>query len=138
MPTVEYFLVCRSVQRDVSTDEISFVNVLEDLSPEAFPHVIPGVVAVSLWNLDPGDETQDYQATLVVKVQNKPDARFPMNFAREVHRWRAIQGILEIPIEGPGKIEFEVLLNGLHGATHTVVVHPLGAREPAFNGVQSS
>ena len=59
-----------------------------------------------------------------------------MNLARDVHRCRAIQSVLEIPVEGPGESVFEVLLNGVHGATHTVKIHPLGVREPAIGGEQ--
>jgi hypothetical protein len=115
----------------VATDEISLVNVLEDISPDAFPTVIPKAVAVSLWNFQAGEEEQDYQATLVVKVPNNPDVRFAMNFTKGRRRCRAVQGVLEIPLEGPGNIEFEVMLNGIHEASHTVTVHSVGVREPA-------
>jgi hypothetical protein len=134
MPKVEYFLVCRAVQKDMTTDEMSFVNVLEDISPESFPTVIPRAVAVSLWNFQPGEENQDYQAILVVKVPKQPDVTFAVNFMRGGHRCRAIQGALEIPVEGPGNIEFEVKLNGVHEASHTVTIHPVGVREPIVAG----
>ena len=136
MPAVEYFFVCRSVQKDISTDEMSFINILEDISPESFPYIIPKAIAVSLWNLQPGEASDDYQATLVVKVPGNPDAPFPMNFSRGVHRCRAIQGVLDIPVNGPCNIQFEVLLNGVHCATHTVKIHPVGVRESTEGGEQ--
>jgi hypothetical protein len=37
MPPIEYFIVCRSIQTDVNTNEMSFINVLEDITPEDFP-----------------------------------------------------------------------------------------------------
>ncbi len=128
MPALEYFLVCRSMQVDLFTDEVSFLNMLEDIAPEAFPHVIPIAVAVSLWNFQAGEEGIDYQATLVVKVPGNAEVPFPMNFSRGPHRCRAVQSIAEIPVNGPGDVQFEVLLNGVHGATHTVKVHPVGSR----------
>lgn len=129
MPELEYFLVCRSVQRDATTDEMSFINVLEDISPDTLPHVIPRAMAVSLWNLRQEELTLDYQATLVVKLPGSQPAAFSMNFSRLAHRCRAIQGILEIPVHGPGDIEFEVLLNGNHAASHRVRIHPPGVRD---------
>lgn len=136
MPRLEYFLVCRSVQQDITNGETSFVNVVEDITPDVFPHVIPKAIAVSLWNFEPGEAKEDYQATLVVKVLGHPNGPFPMNFTHGVHRCRAVQGVLEIPVPGPGDIQFEVLLNGVHGATHTIKVHPLGVREGVEDGQQ--
>jgi hypothetical protein len=129
MPKLEYFIVCRSIQLDINTDEVSFINVLEDISPDEFPNVIYRAMAVSLWNLEPDEEDEDYQAVLVVRIAGKPDAKFAMNFSHQVRRCRAIQGVLEIPVDGPGDIEFEVLLNGEHAATHTVRIHPPGVRK---------
>lgn len=132
MPSIEYFLVCRSVQRDVNTDEYSFLNILEDISPDSFPHTIHKAVAVSLWNFEPTENEQDYQAMLVVKLPNQNQAMFPMNFTKEAHRFRAIQGILEIPVEVDGDVVFEVSLNGVHAATHTIRVHATGLLEPTI------
>jgi hypothetical protein len=134
MPPIEYFLVCRSIQTDVNTNEMSFINVLEDISPDAFPHVIPRAIAVSLWNLPQAEEPRDYQATLVVKIPGKADVAFPMNFSRGTHRCRAVQGVLEIPVDEPCDVTFEVRLNGEHAASHTVKVHPAEVRMAGGGG----
>lgn len=136
MPSLEYFLVCRAVQLDINTNEISLVSVLEDISPDSFPHVIPKAIAVSLWNFQIDEATTDFQAILVVKVPGQPDVRFPMNFTHGIRRYRTIQGVLDIPIQAPGDIQFEVLLNGIHAATHTVRIHPVGVREATIGGKQ--
>ena len=104
---------------------MSFINVLEDISPDSFPCVIPRAFGISLWNFEPEEENLDYQANLVVKVPGKSNVNFPMNLSRGSHRCRAIQGVLEIPVDAPGVVEFEVLLNGAHGASHKVRVHPV-------------
>jgi hypothetical protein len=124
MPQLEFFLVCRSVQTDINTNEVSFINVLEDLVPDEFPYFIDRAIAVSLWNFQKGDQGDDYQASLVVRVPGMPDARFNMNLSSDQHRFRAVQGVLGIPIEQPCDITFEVLLNGNHAATHIIKVHP--------------
>jgi hypothetical protein len=93
-------------------------------------------MAVSLWNLQPSEERRDYQATLIVKVPGKPDVPFAMNFSHEADRCRAVQGVLGISVDGPGEIKFEVRLNGIHAATHTVKIHALGARDTPAAGEQ--
>jgi hypothetical protein len=129
MPNLEYFLVCRSVQEDKNTGEMSFINVIEDIAPEAYPLQIPKAIAVSLWNFQPGEETTEYQATLVIKLPgNVHGIPFPMNFSKGVNRCKAIQGVIDIPLDAPGDLIFEVLLNSAHQATHTVKVHPVGVR----------
>jgi len=120
----------------VNTNEISFINVLEDITPEAFPYVIPRAIAVSLWNFQQGEEKQDYQAILVAKIPGRPDVAFPMNFSFGVHRCRAIQGVLEIPVDAPGDVTFEVRLNGEHAASHTVKIHPPEVRAAPGGGEQ--
>jgi hypothetical protein len=123
---------------DADSDEIALIHVLEDIFPEVFPHRIEKAVAVSTWNVRGPDEiAADYQATLVVKIPGKRDASFTMNLEKSRHRHRAIQGVLEIPIEREGNIEFEVLLNGTHAATHTVRVHPAGERPLPGSAIDS-
>lgn len=136
MPRLEYFLVCRSIQTDIHTNEISLINVLEDITPEAFPHVIHSAIAVSLWNFQDSEDTQDHQAILVVKIPNLPDASFRMNFTSDAHRCRAYQGVLDIPIEAPCDVTFEVRLNGEHAACHIVKIHPPEVRAAAGGGEQ--
>lgn len=136
MPTLEYFLVCRSLQEDKNTGEVSFINILEDISPDAFPYVISRAIAVSLWNVQEGEDTRDCQAQLIVKLPGKPEVSFLMNFSPGKRRCRAIQGILEIPVDEPGDIKFDLRLNGHHQATHTVIVHPVGVRNTTDGGEQ--
>jgi hypothetical protein len=115
---------------------MSFINVLEDITPEVFPHVIPKAVAVSLWNFEQGEEKQDFQASLVVKIPGRRDVSFPMNLSSGVHRCRAVQGVLEIPVDAPCEVTFEVRLNNEHGASHTVKVHPSEVRAATGSGEQ--
>jgi hypothetical protein len=89
---------------------------------------IERAIAVSLWNFQQGENARDYQANLIVKIPGRAEVSFPMNFSRGIHRCRAVQGVLEIPIEGPCDVTFEVRLNGEHAASHTVKIHPLEAR----------
>ena len=130
MPDLEYFIVCRSVTFDIDTDEISLSGILEDIYLEDDNGtVLPRAVAVSSWNLNDSDEGKDFSTVLRITLPDgtKP-SDFPMNLERRSRRHRAMISITEIPLEKPGVITFEVLLNAQHGANHKVLVHPPGTR----------
>jgi hypothetical protein len=126
MPELEYFIVSRSVSRDVLTDELSFLGVLEDVTPHHFPTVLPKIIAVSVWRLADGEGTEDFQAILrVSRPEESPqDATdFAMNLEKGRTRYRAFQAIFEIPLDRSGNLVFEVLLNAKHAALHIVTIH---------------
>jgi hypothetical protein len=129
MARLEYFIVCRSVAVDIDTDEITLANVLEDVFLEESPtYVLPRIVAVSSWELSAEEMGGAFQAMLGVVLPGGKPVRFPMNLARGRLRYRAIQGVLNIPLDQPGKLAFEVQLNGDHSAWHYVTVHPAAVR----------
>jgi hypothetical protein len=130
MPKLEYFIVCESALIDASTNRVSLFNVLEDLSPQQFPDVLPRVDAVGLWNLDDAETRAEFQATLVVKVPGHPHADFRMNLSRGYKKCRALMGVSQIPLTGPGELTFELQLNGAHQAIHTVTIHDQGVVVP--------
>ncbi len=91
---------------------------------------LPKVIAVSSWNIHPDEINLDFQVVLRVTLPGQPGPlTFPMNLSKGRLRYRSIQGLLEIPIAEAGKLRFEVLLNGSHGASNVVAVHPQGAIE---------
>jgi hypothetical protein len=124
MVELEYFLVCRSIAVDIDSDDLTLCNVLEDVFPLYIPDFIDNVAAVSSWRFS-ADERKDYQAILKVTLPGEGEpAEFPMNFAEDRSRYRAIQTIRSVPIEAPGQLIFEVFLNGHRAATHHVTIHP--------------
>jgi hypothetical protein len=129
MARLEYFIVCRAISVDIDTEEITLSQVIEDVFPEEFPNQLPRIVAVSSWEMTPEELGMEFQAILRVFIPGSLEgADFPMNLARGRRRYRAIQGVTQIPLLGPGDLKFEVLLNGQHGATHVVTVQPPGTR----------
>jgi hypothetical protein len=129
MPRMEYFIVCRAVSADIHTDELTLSQVVEDLFPETMPEVLLKIVAVGSWQLAPDEVGIDFQAILKVAPPGKdPGIEFSMNLSRGRQRFRTIMGVLEIPLDQPGDLTFELLLNGKHAAMHIVTVHPPGTR----------
>ncbi len=128
MPTLEYFVVCRSVSTDLNTDEITLSNVIEDVYlQDREVIVLPRAVAVCSWNIEEGDST-DYQVLLRITVPGQLPIPFAVNLEKGRFRHRAVIAVHGIPAGIPGIMTFEMLLNGRHEATHRVIVHPPGAR----------
>jgi hypothetical protein len=127
MAKLEYFIVCERTSVDVETNSISLFHVLEDLFPDEFPYTLPRLEAVSLWILGPGDEETDFQATLKVFLPGEETGvPFPMNLSKGRMRYRTVLVVLDIPLNKPGELKIEVLLNNVHAADHTVTVHDIG------------
>lgn len=126
MPTLEFFLVCRSITQDLFTDEITLSGVLEDvaLGPDGSA-LLPTAVAVAAWNAKSEAETQDLQALLRITRPGESSGKpFPMNLTKGHNRYRALFAIADIPLDAVGELTFEVLLNSEHCASHRVFVHP--------------
>lgn len=125
MADLEYFVVCRSVAIDVDTDEITLCNVLEDLFPSEFPELLDRAVAISTWRIPEEEKGVDFQAILKIYIPgDETGEEFPMNFAQGTTRPRAIQSIINIPLERAGTLVFKVFLNGKESAAHHIEVHP--------------
>lgn len=125
MVRLEYFLVCKSISIDVETNEISIFHILEDIFPVEIPFDIPELVAVSSWLADPEDEGQDFQAALKIIPPGESEGKeFFRNFTVSRKRMRALHGVKNIPLTQPGKLVFQVLLNGQCKASHHTTIYP--------------
>ena len=60
MPKLEYFLICESIVIDQDRNLASAFNILEEVSCP-IPTLIPQVVALSTWRLQPEDQDCDFQ-----------------------------------------------------------------------------
>ncbi len=133
MPELEYFVVCRHLSTDIETDELTFGGVLEDIFPIELPMYLERAVAISCWRLTKDELESDFQTILRVTPPGANDSvDFAMNLSRGRTRHHAIQSVFNIPMEEPGTIIFEALLNGRHEASHHVEVH--SALQPDESG----
>jgi len=135
MPKLEYFLVCESVSVDRDTNRISLFNVIEEIhvakaGDDITGPVLSNFVAVSCWNREEGDEDQDYQAMLRIRLPvaegDSADApkEMPMNFQMRSSRQRLLMRLAtaNVPFVPNGKLKFQLLLNGDHCAEHEISV----------------
>ena len=122
MARLEFFVVSEGISVDQFTNRLSLFNILEEVASPNFPFVLPSAVAVSLWMMEAGDDERDLQCMLRVTMPNVAKIEFTTNFKTSGRRHRVIQTIQGVPLNEPGVLRFEVLLNGEHAASHEVDV----------------
>jgi hypothetical protein len=127
MPRLEYFLVAESVSIDRDRNQVSVFNILEEVFiPRTEPRVVPQLVALSSWILDPEDQGRDFQVQVELvgpDGDNCPyNTDFTVNFTANGTRQRTQIGLLGLPIEREGNTVFNLNLNGEHRASHILTV----------------
>jgi hypothetical protein len=122
MARLELFVVSEGVSVDQFTNQLSLFSVLEEVTPPDFPFVLPSAAAVSLWMKEAGDDDRDFQCMLRVTLTDGSQREFTSNFRFRARRHRVIQRIQGLPLNEPGVLRFEVLLNGEYKASHEVDV----------------
>uniref|UniRef100_A0A7V4G6T2 Uncharacterized protein n=1 Tax=Desulfobacca acetoxidans TaxID=60893 RepID=A0A7V4G6T2_9BACT len=128
MAHMEFFIVSEEVSVDQQTNRLSLFNVIEQIMAADFPFSLLPCVAVSLWVAEQDDYKIDFQCTLRIISPGSENREFPINFKFLSRRHRVIHRIHGVPINEPGLLRFEILLNGQYQACHEVDV---GRIDPA-------
>jgi len=129
MAHMEFFIVSEELSVDQQTNRLSLFNVLEQIAAPNFPAMLLSAAAVSLWVADPGDDERDFQCTLRIIPQGGEHSDFTTNFTFRSRRHRVIQRVQGFPLNEPGVLRFEVLLNGDYQASHEVDVSKIDAKD---------
>jgi hypothetical protein len=129
MARLELFVVSEGVSVDQFTNQLSLFSVLEEVTPPDFPFVLPSAAAISLWMKEAGDDERDFQCLLRLTLPDGNRREFTSNFRFRARRHRVIQRIQGLPLNEPGVLRFEVLLNGEYKESHEVDVLRIIAAE---------
>lgn len=124
MPKLEFFVVSDSMAVDQSTNKVSILEILENVSfQENALNQISRCVAFSLWKMEPEDQGKDFQVLLRIHLPWEKSPRdSTVNFTATSVRQRVFTWVRGIPLQHPGELRFEVLLNGHHAAEHLISV----------------
>ena len=123
MPKLEYFLVSESVSVDQQTNRASLFNILDEVRDNKFPTVIPQIVVTSAWNYEEGDEDIDYQVKVSISLPSEEEPKdVPVNIKIEKSQHRLFLKLMNLQIEQPGELKFEVFINNEYAASHTVLI----------------
>ena len=129
MARLELFVVSEGVSVDQLTNQLSLFSVLEEVRSPDFPFVLPSAAAVSLWMKEAGDNDRDFQCMLRVTLTDGSQREFTSNFRFRARRHRVILKIQGLPLNEPGMLRFEVLLNAEYVASHEVDVLRINSAE---------
>ncbi len=132
MPKLEYFLLCESVSVDQETNRISLFNVLEDFqvtppqqtadsTAQAPQYILSQCVAVALFNRQSDDGDREFSASLRFNSMDTQQPVPELKFKMERNRQRIIMRFVGMPPVGEdGVLRFELFLDGVSCASHTV------------------
>lgn len=113
MPRLDLLVVSESISIDQSTNQLSIFGVLEQVNGSGFPLIIPALVLTAVWMPDAGDELRDWQMTTRVRTPRGAQHEITTNFRfGPGRRHRVMQRAMGLPIDGAGRVVFDVLLNG--------------------------
>lgn len=129
MAHMEFFVVSEDLSVDQQTNRLSLFNVLEQISGTNFPLVLKSFAAITLWVKEAADEDRDFQCMLRIIMPNGRQHNFTSNFKFVARRHRVVQRFEGFPIDEPGILRFEVLLNGEPKASHEVEVSRIDASD---------
>lgn len=135
MARLEFFLVSRSSSVDVSTNQVSAFEILEEIHVAKFPAIYPECVAITVLRLEEGDEEKDFQGLLCITTPSGDTNEQRVNFRMTSTRHRLIQRIIGVPLTQSGILKFEIKLNDKHLAEHIVDVHHSGPLDTTGSAV---
>jgi hypothetical protein len=119
---LRYFLVADSAAVDQSTNRLSLFNLIDEIHippvtqrpPDQSPPIfMTQLCIVASWDIETGDEKQDWQLSIVAHLPKEEEKTFPINFRMEpgkrIHR--VIMNFVGLPIRDEGNVRLAVLLN---------------------------
>jgi hypothetical protein len=125
MPRLEYFLVSEGSTVDSETGALSVFNVMNEARFENFPAVLPKLFLVTCW-LPTQDEIRNGDEFQVTFNFSLPDpaknGQIRSGFQAESRFQHLIMNVAGIPVDRPGEIVIDVLLNDQKQASHTIFV----------------
>lgn len=118
---LEFFVVSESVSIDQLTNAASVFNILEAISTDRFPIMLPMCVAFALWRRE-GDDNEEHHSSLRITVPGQPLQEHHTTFRLQKSRHRIVQRLGGLVLS-PGEVRFELMIDGQHAAEHIITVN---------------
>lgn len=115
-------LAARFLIVDQRTNNVSAINILEELKPAAFPAVFPEVAVLVVLERDSGDPL-DITLTLRVRILDTTllERGFPMRF-EEGKQMRSTFFLEGMPVTAPGIVVFSAVLDNEELDRYTISI----------------
>ena len=124
MPQLQFMLVAEGVVVDRQTNNVTLFNLVEEMRGTR-PGTFPRLVVYSNWQMQQGDEDQDFQAILrVERGGTRIGEDFALNMRTPAQRHRLFHTIFGLPVEaeGPPELHFLMFLDGEQVGSYTVTI----------------
>jgi len=115
-------IIAENVVRDAETNNISVINIIEELHAQGFPLFAPKVVFFVLWERELTDPPI-YHSEVIVTINEQRLHTGPVEIDfREGRRHRSIITILGLVIPQPGQLTFSLRVQDGIEATCTIPI----------------
>lgn len=119
-----YMLCAENVIVDTDTNNVSIINVLEEMIPSGLPFVIPHLVLVIQLERDK-DDLAEVSTTLKLAVNNEKIAEYPLQIDfLDKKRSRAIVRINNIVIQTNGILAWTLIYETQILSEYKIIVDP--------------
>lgn len=129
MPRLEYFLIAESVSVDQATNRLSVFNILEEFricplpAGVSLPQAVNQLIACSSWNIEEEERGRTFRVSLHLTPPGQPIRELAnLEFLADNKRQRLLQVLVGMPLTEAGDAVFELHLDGVRIASHTITV----------------
>ena len=126
---IELFLVCEAAVVDRRTNNLSVINILNELTPTGFPLALSKVVLVAEFNR----EGKEKAPRVVVRIKQGDAILLTESFTPDFqgrHRTRHLMEIHGLVLSQPLPVVFQLLRDSRQIAKHALAVNPVPGSQP--------
>jgi hypothetical protein len=124
MPSLDYFLVARSVVIDKFTNAVSVHSIVDEITPKRLPAVFMQLTALVGLRADEAELGQQSSYRIRVRL---PGEDHPVEsraeFRVDYSRLRFVSHFFGVRVSAPGDVTFTLFLDDREVASHPVLVH---------------
>jgi hypothetical protein len=125
MPSLEYFVVARSVVIDQFTNAVSVFSIVDEIVPRKLPATFMRLTALIGLNVEQDEWGQQasYRVVLRIPGQEAP-LESAFKFSLEWYRHRYAPSFIGVKVPTAGRMDFALYVNDQEVAHHQVLIHP--------------
>ena len=112
MPDLHWALLCQQAITDRTTNAISYLNAVEELTVESFPAQLPPITVSTIWRRknwtgEPEEGNIAMRIRITGTVKEEITSQVNQEFGSH-DRYRINRGIGGIPVTEPGVVNFHI------------------------------
>lgn len=112
MPDLHWALLCQQAITDQTTNAVSYLNSVEELTVDSFPVQLPPITVATIWRReDWAEDGEEEDIVMRIRITGPVDEEITSETSEEFgehDRYRINRGIGGIPITEPGILNFHI------------------------------